>query len=883
MINYFLLLLPERMIMGNLIIMAVLFGVIFFIFKIYQYFRQKNNVAQDLINNPSHDYAKKETVPDISTLAGMKFKTSNIIRITALIMVLVCLYKIYLCFGMFSYQSKLIYGSSVKGPVSLLILFHMIVCSCGIVIAIAIFFRKSWSYRPALVINYYLLLTTSVSLLFFIPKFSIELFNREAGYLISIILPLIASLWCIYYLSRSEVKANFNKDKILTTSAYKSKVVLGIILSVLVLAIISFLFSTFSTSEKSTANFAKSAIPPAYDHSKDLYKLGCSREVQKIVFSPDSQYAYTFANEDRNLTLWDVAAGKEIRKFEGLLGGLWTALFSPNGKFIASKIGDNLVIWDLQSEKEISRIELEESRIMRIATFLPDGRYIAMSLKNNIISVRDVFTKQEVKKLEGAKGWVDSISSSPDGKYIVASRGLRSERAIVKGEQPYEGSIVLWDYETGKKLWERDSNGKTMFVCFSPDGKSIAVRTYTSNVILLLDAANGNQLKSFSGHSGSVRSINFSPDGKYLLSGGTDATIRLWNVASGKEIKQLIGHSSSLITALFSPDGKNIISSSRDETIRLWSAASGKEIRRLERVCRAFYSAAFSPSGDHIISVSNDNFLRLWDVQSGKQIKSFQGNTDKVFTAMFSPDGKYIVSSAVNNGIILLDALSGKKIKTFSGHTDFISSAVFTPDSKNIVSGSNDKTIRIWDVSSGRELQKFAVQNTGIISVSVSPDGQYIVSCGFGNGESRTHMKLWSISTGKEILEYKGYSAETAASFSPDSKFVISRKSRVAAAFIITKEVYDRAFHGHTDRVNSVHCSPDGKKIVTGSSDRTVRLWDFTSAKEMSILTGHTASVTSVAFSPDGKQIISGSMDNTLRLWDVASGKELKQFEIKQN
>lgn len=813
----------------------------------------------------------------------MNLKMMKIIKITAIIFVLICLYKIYLYFGALSYQSKLNFGYSVKGPVSLLILFQIIVYSCGIVVAIAMYFRKSWSHRPALAINYYLLVTSSISLLLFLPNFRIDLLSREAGYLISIILPLTSSLWCVYYLRRSEVRANFNKESITATleskiTSYKPKFKFGIILPLLILIIIIFLFKTFSTLEKSTAHFAKSSLSPTNDRSKVLYKPGCSRAVGEIFFSQDGQYIYAF-DEEGSQIIWNVADGREIREIKSPLGRPGAALFSPNGKFIASKSNGNLVIWDLQSAKEISRINVGEPRIMREATFSHDGKYIISSLDNHIICAWNVFTGQVIHKFEGAKGWVESISFSPNGKYLVATRKWRSDSDITKGI-PHEKSIVLWDYETGEKLWERDSQGKSTFVNFSPNGKFIAVGSYANDdAILLLDVVNGNQLKSFSGYSGAVYFINFSPDGKYLLSGGKDSIIRLWDIASGKEIKQLVGHSSDVITALFSPDGKNIISSGKDETIRLWSTASGKEIRKFERNCRAFYSVAFAPSGYHILSVSSDNSLRLWDVQSGQEIKSFN-SSDKVFTATFSPDGKYVVSSASNNMLIIFDALSGKKIKTFSGHTDFISSAVFTPDGKNIVSGSNDKTIRIWDVSLGKELQKFTVQNTGVKNVSVSPDGQYIVSCGFDNGERRTNMKLWSISTGKEILEYMGYSAESSASFSPDSKFVLSCGGRAAAAWLINKEIYDRNFV-HTDTINSVRFSPDGKKIVTGSSDRTIRLWDFASQKELSVFRGHTAAVTSVAFSPDGRQIISGSMDNTIRLWDVASGKELRQFEIK--
>jgi WD40 repeat protein len=183
-------------------------------------------------------------------------------------------------------------------------------------------------------------------------------------------------------------------------------------------------------------------------------------------------------------------------------------------------------------------------------------------------------------------------------------------------------------------------------------------------------------------------------------------TLRIWDVESGTPLQILKGHTNSVNSANFSPDGQFIVSTSLDNTVRIWDVESRIAPQTLDEHTWGVTSVNFSVDGQLIVSTSDDTTVRIWEAKSHKLLKilpehAFSGNTTN-----FSPDGKFIVSSA-DKAIKVWVVDSGELLTTFTGHTSSVSSVNFSADSKVIVSTAYDATVRIWDVETRQELERF--------------------------------------------------------------------------------------------------------------------------------------------------------------------------------
>ncbi|MHC5716636.1 MAG: AAA-like domain-containing protein [Nostoc sp.] len=166
-----------------------------------------------------------------------------------------------------------------------------------------------------------------------------------------------------------------------------------------------------------------------------------------------------------------------------------------------------------------------------------------------------------------------------------------------------------------------------------------------------------------------------------------------------REQNQLEGHSNSVISVVFSPDGKTLASASWDKTIKLWNRDTGKVISTLTGHSDTVNSVVFSPDGKTLASASWDNTIKLWNRDTGKEISTLTGHSDSVISVVFSPDGKTLASASADKTIKLWNRDTGKEISTLTGHSDSVISVVFSPDGKTLASASADKTIKLWNLN----------------------------------------------------------------------------------------------------------------------------------------------------------------------------------------
>jgi WD40 repeat protein len=455
-----------------------------------------------------------------------------------------------------------------------------------------------------------------------------------------------------------------------------------------------------------------------------------------------------------------------------------------------------------------------------------------------------------------------SIAISPDGRTLFTS------------------DLVLRDVKTGKVktylVTNDDPRPWGTHVAFSPDGQWALAGLFADHTARMWDVKTGKELQEFSGHTDRVLEGAFSPDGKWVITGSADQTARLWEAATGKELRVFQGHTDQVQSVAFSPDGKQVVTCSSDATIRLWDALTGQTLRIFKGHDNGVYSVVFSPDGKSLLSGSSDRTARLWDIQTGRELRQFKGHSGTIRAAIFSRDGKQILTASDDTTARLWDAETGELLRVFGGHLDGVGKAIFAPDGRSVFTASWDDTIRQWTV--GQAERVFTLPASYSASL-FAPDGQTILVEAFKGNLAW----LEDARTGRQLVRFSGHTADIVSMVvSKDKKYVLT------GSFDKTARLWDAAtgqelhvFRGFTDWVN-VNFSDDGKLVITWSNtwggDRMVRVWQTASGKPVQAIQLNQPVSMAVA-SPDDKTIVIDTIDNVFSVWDIQSGRSTYQHQ----
>ena len=362
-----------------------------------------------------------------------------------------------------------------------------------------------------------------------------------------------------------------------------------------------------------------------------MLETGYSQSALGVDFSPDGRILAS-SSRDGIIDFLDLATGEVVWRESFGRGNYAMIRFSPDGSHLAATLRRQLRIYDVASRQVIGTLRAPAATNI---SWSPQGTMIATSHRNGDVELWEVTTGRNVGTLAAHNDSVWGVDFSSDGARLAT------------GDEA--GKVVIWDVATRRMATEFSAPAAVWTLSFSPDGDVLGTAG-AGTAVTLWDLSNNPSSSSveLDGHdSGSIRWIDFSPNGRLLASGGDDQTIRVWNPRTGAGVATIEGHSGRLNVICFGPDGRTLASTSNDRTVRLWEI-DAEPHEGIADPRNYFIGAQFVD--DRTIITGGRGKAQLLDPVTGAVVRSFSDDDNQVNSVSASADGRYIAGGGIVAG-----------------------------------------------------------------------------------------------------------------------------------------------------------------------------------------------------------------------------------------
>jgi WD40 repeat protein/uncharacterized caspase-like protein len=630
-------------------------------------------------------------------------------------------------------------------------------------------------------------------------------------------------------------------------------------------------------------------------------QLAHTAAITALALSPDDKLALS-GSMDNSAKLWDVASGRLIRTFEhaNMVGNV---AFLPDGKHVLTSASNAVYLWDIMSGRlvreyfvpdEIASMSCTADGRMILAASMRGGIYIWDAAKYATKDADDPISSAQLD-FNGNEPLIDATTFSADGRYLASTTNLNE--------------ITLWNTSTGKEVRHiKTQTDRADVKAFSPDGRFLVSlgeneakqpqqekvgRDFgdaiedTNTVVVLWDLATGRQIWSFGVHSSLVDKVTFAEDSHFLFVSDSERSVNIIDVSAGNSV----GHLSEKVPASDEPPD-------------------------IDYRPPEFEALAVSRKGTYLLSGDSFGQIMVWDIQAATEIRQLSRRTFPVGPVAFSPDGNFALSVRWDGEISRWDFKTGVRSTLLSLPPRSSDVTALSYDGRFAIGSGEKEPISVWNLVTGEKIQTFDASSAGADRLVLSRDGRYVLSTPSNEfSEKGDPIQLWDIGTGSLIrtigselpsLDIKVVNGDEVAAigdaittgrpfariilalaFSADGRYAISgSEDRSARLWDLSTGHQIRKFQDYLYWIHAVALSPSNTYAASGNSHGVVKVWSVATGKLVHILQGHTSPVNAVAFSSNGRYLLSasggstrvGEGDNTVRLWDVQTGKALRVF-----